>query len=98
MARTLIVPGLRGSGPGHWQTWWQRRDEAAVRVEQEDWTTPDLVRWSDRIGAVIDAAREPVWLVAPASVAWLPSMRRQQGPAGWPAPCWWRRRHRTGSG
>lgn len=64
MTSVLIIPGLRGSGPGHWQTWWQTRDPAAERVEQEDWHSPDLARWSDRIGAAIDAAQEPVWLVA----------------------------------
>jgi len=47
--RLVIVPGLRGSGAGHWQTWLQGQIADAVRVEQDDWGAPDLERWSDRI-------------------------------------------------
>jgi predicted alpha/beta hydrolase family esterase len=64
MATILIVPGLQGSGPDHWQTWWQFQDEDARRVEQEDWQTPDLARWSARVREALERASEPVWLVA----------------------------------
>lgn len=64
MSAILIVPGLRGSGPGHWQTWWEAREPRSARVEQADWHTPDLSRWSGRVGAAIDRAEAPVWLVA----------------------------------
>lgn len=64
MATVLIVPGLRGSGPNHWQTWWERRDPKAWRVEQEDWNLPDLAGWSARIIEALDQAKDPVWLVA----------------------------------
>ena len=47
--RLVIVPGLRGSGAGHWQSWLHGQIADAVRVEQDDWDTPDLARWSDRI-------------------------------------------------
>ncbi|MDZ5458544.1 RBBP9/YdeN family alpha/beta hydrolase [Azohydromonas lata] len=47
--RLLIVPGLRDSGPGHWQTWLQRRHRGALRVCQDDWDTPDLPRWAQRV-------------------------------------------------
>lgn len=52
--RVLIVPGLYGSGPTHWQTWLQSRLPGAVRVEQDDWNHADLDRWSARIAQVID--------------------------------------------
>lgn len=69
----LTVPGLHGSGPGHWQTRWEQRFPAWRRVEQNDWSTPDLPRWSARVGEAVDAAvaerpptrsRRPVILVA----------------------------------
>jgi predicted alpha/beta hydrolase family esterase len=28
----LIVPGLDGAGPGHWQDWWLNNDPNAVLV------------------------------------------------------------------
>ncbi|WP_280153385.1 alpha/beta hydrolase [Piscinibacter sp. XHJ-5] len=56
-ARVLIVPGLHGSGPAHWQTWLQAHWRNAVRVQQDDWSDPDLLRWSRRIGEA--AARDP---------------------------------------
>lgn len=64
MPTTLIVPGLRDSGPDHWQTWWQFRDADARRVEQEDWQTPDLAGWSARVRESLARASGPVWLVA----------------------------------
>lgn len=54
--RVLIVPGLRGSGPAHWQTWLQSRLRHAVRVEQDDWEVPELERWSARIAEVVSQA------------------------------------------
>ncbi|MDF6676684.1 alpha/beta hydrolase, partial [Escherichia coli] len=51
----LTVPGLHGSGPGHWQTRWEQRFPAWRRVEQTDWSTPDLPRWSARVGDAVRA-------------------------------------------
>lgn len=53
--RLLIVPGLHDSGPSHWQSWLQRRYRSSVRVRQRDFTTPDLPRWSERVGDTVDA-------------------------------------------
>ncbi len=63
-SRLLIVPGLRGSGDAHWQSWLHAQWPGSIRVEQADNATPDLSVWSERLGAEIDAAREPVWIVA----------------------------------
>jgi predicted alpha/beta hydrolase family esterase len=60
--RVLIVPGLHGSGPAHWQSWLQSQLRQAVRVEQDDWTTPDLARWSRRIGEVVAREPEAPWI------------------------------------
>ncbi|NMV38750.1 RBBP9/YdeN family alpha/beta hydrolase [Ralstonia insidiosa] len=52
----VTVPGLHGSGPGHWQTRWEARFPEWRRVEQTDWSTPELPRWSARVGETVRAA------------------------------------------
>lgn len=64
MDKVLIVPGLRGSGPAHWQSWLHARLPGSERVEQIDNATPDLPRWSQRLIRAIEASPEPVWIVA----------------------------------
>lgn len=61
---TLIVPGLHGSGAGHWQTWWQQKDRNARRIEQDDWTNPNLVAWAGKVRAAVDESPCNVWIVA----------------------------------
>ena len=59
----LIVPGLGGSGPDHWQSIWQREVPNAERVEQADWDRPVPSDWlrvlahatAERPGAVVVA-------------------------------------------
>lgn len=45
MAETLIIPGLGGSGAGHWQQHWAAREASSEIVEQEDWQRPFLPDW-----------------------------------------------------
>ncbi|MFH1813611.1 MAG: alpha/beta hydrolase [Pseudomonadota bacterium] len=59
----LVVPGLNGSGPSHWQTWVEALI-GAQRVEQDDWTRPDIDSWSARVEHAIVSQARPVWLVA----------------------------------
>jgi hypothetical protein len=47
--RLLVIPGLRDSGPAHWQSWLQARHPTSVRVVQRDWNQTNLQRWSARI-------------------------------------------------
>jgi predicted alpha/beta hydrolase family esterase len=54
MPRVLIVPGLRNSGPGHWQTEWQRHLRHVRRIDVADWSTPNLQAWTDAIDRAID--------------------------------------------
>ena len=49
MVKTLIVPGLGGSGPGHWQRWWLKNDPNALLVEQADWHRPSIEAWTERL-------------------------------------------------
>ncbi|THF67384.1 alpha/beta hydrolase [Pseudothauera nasutitermitis] len=64
MLSTLIVPGLNGSGPTHWQSWFEQLLPEARRVVQDDWSTADLPRWRERVQASIDASVGRVVLVA----------------------------------
>lgn len=61
--RVLIVPGLRDSGPTHWQTWLQSQYVDAVRVQQHDWQRPDLEAWSARIEETLSRhSRHTQWV------------------------------------
>lgn len=60
----LILPGLGGSGPEHWQTRWEALYPGSVRVEQRDWDHPRREDWLAALGAAVAAAGEPVALVA----------------------------------
>jgi predicted alpha/beta hydrolase family esterase len=63
MNTVVLVPGLNDSGPQHWQSLWQRRLPGAVRVEQAQWSLPDLERWSANVGSVLDTV-DDCWIVA----------------------------------
>jgi hypothetical protein len=51
----LIVPGLRNSGPGHWQRHWLRALRNAKLVDQTDWNTPTLGDW---VGSLVQSIRD----------------------------------------
>ncbi|TCL68363.1 alpha/beta hydrolase [Rhizobium sp. BK251] len=58
MARTLIFPGLNGSGEGHWQQYWAQDDATALIVQQRDWERPVLDEWAARAEAALVACGE----------------------------------------
>jgi predicted alpha/beta hydrolase family esterase len=60
----LIVPGYRGSGAAHWQTWMEQRLPDARRLRGVDWDTPILANWAGALRREVDAAPGAVWLVA----------------------------------
>ncbi|MDR2690092.1 MAG: alpha/beta hydrolase [Azoarcus sp.] len=64
MLDILIVPGLNGSGPEHWQSWVETRLPETRRVIQDDWNTPDLPRWRQRVQKYLAHSRHPVILIA----------------------------------
>jgi uncharacterized protein len=53
MVRTLVIPGYRGSGPGHWQDHFLRAEAGALLVEQDDWDRPVLADWLHRLEAAL---------------------------------------------
>ncbi|KQX34050.1 alpha/beta hydrolase [Devosia sp. Root436] len=60
----LILPGLGGSKPGHWQMRWAERMANAAVVEQADWFEPDLDDWVATIDQAARLTLRPVVLVA----------------------------------
>lgn len=62
-ADILIVPGLGGSGPDHWQTRWEQKLSTARRICQDDWERPVLAAWRARIVEEVMRATRPVVLV-----------------------------------
>mgnify|MGYP002040998426 FL=1 len=62
--RVLVVPGLHGSGPDHWQSRWERLYPSLQRVEQDDWSQPDLTRWAQRMTEVLSESDQPTLIVA----------------------------------
>lgn len=62
--RVLIVPGLRGSGPGHWQTRLQASHPDYRRVLQHDWLRARLDDWAAALDAAIRAEGCDVFIAA----------------------------------
>jgi predicted alpha/beta hydrolase family esterase len=60
----LIVPGLYGSGPDHWQSHWQKQHPSWQRVTQDNWSLPDLDTWAERLCDALVAAPGPVLIAA----------------------------------
>ena len=60
----LIVPGLGGSDPDHWQTCWAGDNPGSEIVRQRDWDHPDRQEWVSALDAAVRKAPGPVILVA----------------------------------
>ncbi len=60
----MVVPGLRNSGPGHWQTWLEEYLPHTRRVQQADWETPHLPTWATQVSLALANENTPVWIVA----------------------------------
>ena len=44
MRPVLLVPGIQGSGPTHWQSLWEAQHPGVQRVVQRDWDHPRMQR------------------------------------------------------
>jgi predicted alpha/beta hydrolase family esterase len=62
--RALLLPGLRNSGPDHWQSYWERADRSFVRVVQQDWETPARADWVATLESAVAGSGPDVVLVA----------------------------------
>jgi predicted alpha/beta hydrolase family esterase len=63
-ASIVIIPGLGGSGPDHWQSLWQQAEPRYRRVVQRNWDEPSLADWVDELDRQVAALVGPVILVA----------------------------------
>lgn len=62
--RVLTLPGLYGSGPDHWQSRWEALHPWFERVVQDDWDTPDLQLWADKLEQALRKSDRPVLIAA----------------------------------
>ncbi|WP_401000381.1 RBBP9/YdeN family alpha/beta hydrolase [Agromyces sp. GXQ0307] len=60
----VIVPGIAGSGPEHWQSRWEAALPRAVRIAPRSWDAPDLADWVAAIDRAVAASAAPPVLVA----------------------------------
>ena len=60
----LIVPGMGGSGPDHWQSWFSSRLPGSQRLERVDWHEPVLAEWARNLRQQVQRTPGRVWLVA----------------------------------
>ncbi len=56
LVQVIMLPGLGGSGPDHWQHMWASACENSSMVEVSDWNDPQLEDWLQGV----DRAVEPV--------------------------------------
>lgn len=55
----VIVPGINGSGSGHWQSIWQGEwGPAATRIAPASWDEPDLDDWLGALDRAMEGAME----------------------------------------
>lgn len=70
----LLVPGLNNSGPGHWQSHWEREFDHCARVDLGSWADPRRNSWVNRLNLAIQRAGRPVIIAAHSlgchAVAW----------------------------
>lgn len=60
----LILPGLNGSGPQHWQTIWEQKHPNFRRVNEPDWANPDRETWIKNLEEAVKLAGPDTILVA----------------------------------
>ena len=71
----ILVPGLRDSEAGHWQSLWHQLNPHWLRIRQRNWEQVDLEAWIDAISREQKKVNAPLLLVghsfgALASVVW----------------------------
>jgi len=82
----LLVPGLDGSGPSHWQSIWAERWPDCRKVDLGTWSKPHRNTWINNLNLAIRDAGRPVVLVAHSlgclAVAWWATFEQRE----WASP------------
>lgn len=55
----VMVPGIGGSGPEHWQSLWEASSPDAVRIAPASWERPDLGDWVAALERAVASRRRP---------------------------------------
>lgn len=63
--RFVMVPGIGGSGPEHWQSHWETLYPNTLRIEPNSWDEPDLADWFAALDRAVASAPYPPVLVWP---------------------------------
>jgi predicted alpha/beta hydrolase family esterase len=69
--KLLVLPGWANSGPGHWQTFWEKSLPNSRRVLQDNWREPHKQAWVKRLNEEISKEQEPLVLVCHSLGCWL---------------------------
>lgn len=59
----LIIPGLYGSGPEHWQSQWEKTSPEFRRIHQQDWDMPVCEEWLRSLDNTVRQCNDHVVLV-----------------------------------
>ncbi|HTI18724.1 MAG TPA: alpha/beta hydrolase [Trinickia sp.] len=62
--RLVVVPGLYGSDEAHWQSWLERQFMRPIRIDQQDWSAPDLQGWTEALAIRLSREQGPFVLAA----------------------------------
>lgn len=82
--RYVIIPGVGGSGPEHWQTLWEQAwGDRALRFAPASWDEPELDDWCAALDRAVRDSGTDVVLIAHslgclAAAAWLAQAKRPQ--------------------
>jgi len=63
MTSAIVLPGITGSGPDHWQSIWEAQDSSLIRFQPASWDHPELEDWVVALDAAIDTASQPPFLI-----------------------------------
>jgi predicted alpha/beta hydrolase family esterase len=60
----VIIPGLGDSEEKHWQSFWLKHYDNALKIIQDDWNEPKLDHWLTNLNNTLSKLDGPVILVA----------------------------------
>jgi uncharacterized protein len=64
VAPVLILPGIGGSGPEHWQSHWEALEPDFRRIQMPDWDRPELQAWLAALSVAVAASPAAPIIVA----------------------------------
>jgi len=82
----LLIPGLEGSGPDHWQRHWLREIPGAELVDLGLWHKPHRNTWINKLNLAVHRAGRPVVIVAHSLGCHLAAWWAKFEQPGWATP------------